>query len=296
MGVGERRAAALERKRLTRRLYRIRLERGLTQAQVAERMRWSQSKVHRIETGENSISYADLKVLLGVYEVDDQLAEELTAMADAARQRSLPEMSDIHSKDFRDFLESELIADREYEFENSFVPGLLQTREYAETVVRKLLYADSCAESEREAVLEQVRRIVSLREMRQQVFAEGGISQARFVLDEAVLRRVVGGGAVMRQQLEHLRKMSRHPRVDLRVLPFSTGAHVAMAGPFVILEFPDAEDRPLLYLENAAGEFLTKHDERLLARFAANFEELRAAAHGADRLDALLDGALAALG
>lgn len=301
MSVRERRKAALERKRLIRRLSGIRQKIGLTQAQVAGVLRWSQSKVHRIESGENSISYTDLLALLKVYDVsEDEVVKELTEMADVARQRSLPEMSDIHSKDFRDYLEAEIIAHTMREFEYSFVPGLLQTPEYAEAVLHTLLQTASLNGEEKEPVLERIRRIIELRALRQQIFHDGGISQASFVLDEAVLHRNVGigehgGNAVMQAQLEHLKKMSRHPRVDLRILPFGAGAHVGMNGPFVILAFPDPDDFPLLYLENAAGEYLTKHDQRQVRQFITNFETLQTQSVREDKLDDLIDTVLTRL-
>ncbi|MFI5493978.1 helix-turn-helix domain-containing protein [Actinoplanes sp. NPDC051859] len=301
MSIGERRRSALERKRLVRRLFAIRQKIGFTQAQVAGKLRWSQSKVHRIESGENGISYTDLLALLKIYDIrENDLVEELAEMANTARQRSLPEISDIHSKDFRDFLEAEIIAETMREFENSYVPGLLQTSAYANAVLHTLLQTGSLSDDERPAVVERIRRMVELRALRRQIFDEGGITKAAFVLDEAVLRRVVGAetgdAAVMRAQLDHLKKMSRHPRVDLGVVPFGAGSHVGMSGPFVILSFPDPDDFPLLYLENAAGEFLTKHDQRQVRRFAANFESLQACALRGPELEAVLDDAAAAIG
>ncbi|MEV6597813.1 helix-turn-helix transcriptional regulator [Actinoplanes sp. NPDC051346] len=301
MGIGERRRSALERKRLVRKLSGIRQKIGYTQAQVAGKLRWSQSKVHRIESGENSISYTDLLALLKIYDIrENELVEELTEMAELARQRSLPEISDIHSKDFRDYLEAEITADTMLEFENSYIPGLLQTPAYANAVLRTLLQISSLADDERESVLDRIRRMVDLRALRQQIFNDGGITKASFVLDEAAVRRAVGAEAgdagVMRAQVEHLKKMCRHPRVDLRVVPFGAGSHVGMSGPFVILNFPDPDDFPLLYLENAAGEFLTKHDQRQVRRFAANFESLQACALQGAELDALLDDVIAAIG
>ncbi|BCY07678.1 helix-turn-helix transcriptional regulator [Actinoplanes sp. L3-i22] len=300
MSAGERRESALKRKRLVRRLNEIRRQTSYTQADVAKEMHWSQSKVHRIETGENSISFNDLNALMGLYGLaDSDVFEELAKMAEVARRRSLPQISDIHSKDFRAFLESEITADTEREFENVFVPGLLQTSEYAGAVMRTLLEIDSATGDEKAARTDRARRIIEVREWRQQVFAEGGMTLASFVLDEAVIRRVVGAESgdtsVMRGQLEHLKTMSRHERVDLRVLPFAAGAHVALSGPFVMLGFKDPEDLPQLYLENAAGESLTTQDEAHLTRFTANFEAIQARSVRGDELDALLDHAIDAI-
>jgi transcriptional regulator with XRE-family HTH domain len=298
MDVERKRKPALERRRLTRRLARLRQQTGFTQHEVAVRLRWSQSKVNRIESGDVSLSYTDLLALLKLYEVrDDATVGELTQMAEVAHKPSLPKISEIHSRAFRQYLEHETIADRLFEFENSYVPGLLQRPEYARTLLQTSYRISSLPPAEGREIQEQIDKKVEVRMFRQEILQEGGISKASFVLDEAVVRRMVGAElnrrSIMIDQLEHLKGMSHSPRVDLTILPFAAGTHLAMSGPFVVLEFTEVDDPPLLFLEYATGDFVTKDEQQLTQRFTSDFETLQAQGCRGPELEQLLDDAIA---
>ena len=220
-------------------------------------------------------------------------------MADVARRPSLPRISEIHSRAFRQYLENETIADSLFEFENSYIPGLLQTPSYAKALLETSARQTFVSPDEWNDAQERISKKIEMRMFRQEILKEGGISKASFVLDESVVRRMVGAElddkTVMVGQLEHLKKMSRNPRVDLRIVPFSAGAHLGMTGPFVVLDFPDVDDPPMLYLEYATGEFVTTEEPQLTQRFTFDFETLQGQACRGRDLERLLDDAISSM-
>src|SRR5262249_16340887 len=243
-GVGESdsRPPAVQRRRLRAELRRIRLEANLAQEQVAAAMDWSLSKLIRIENGSVSISTNDLKVLLSYYGiVDEDRVQELIALAKAAKERSWwSAYSTIASSRLLQFVEYQATAMITRSFEPLLVPGLLQTEDYAREVIKEF--------SER-LRRDQLDTLVALRMKRQELLKRPGPPTLFFfVLNEGVLRRMVGGEDVMTSQIRHLIELSSRDDVIIEVVPFSAGVHHGMHGPFVILEFPEAEDDDVLYL------------------------------------------------
>ncbi|MEU4565564.1 helix-turn-helix transcriptional regulator [Micromonospora sp. NPDC023956] len=295
-------APAYQRKRLSRRLMRTRRSTGLTQQQVAAELRWSQSKVTRIESGDVGISHTDLLALLALYGLsDDGTVRELTKIADIARRPSLPQMSDVHSKAFREYLENEQIAQTLHSFEPSYVPGLLQTPRYRIAVLKNDYRFSSLSERERAEVEKKIAQKVEVMEWRQRILENGGsLANANFVVDEAVIRRTIGAEVgdttIMREQLERLEAALDNPKVDLRVIRFNSGAHVGMGNSsYILLDFPNVDDPTLLYEEGAAGELTTREDETRIKVASSSFENLQAQACGGGELRSLLNEALAAL-
>ncbi|WFE39948.1 DUF5753 domain-containing protein [Micromonospora sp. WMMD998] len=295
-------APAYQRKRLSRRLLRRRRALGLTQQQVATKLRWSQSKVTRIESGDVGISHTDLLALLTLYGLsDDGVVRELTKMADVARRPSLPQMSDVHSKAFREYLENEQVAQTLHSYEPFYVPGLLQTPRYRLAVLRNDYRLSSLGEAEQAEVEKKITQKIEVMQWRQQILRKGGaLAKAHFVVDESVIRRVVGAEvddtSVMREQLELLKTLRGHPKVDLRVIRFDSGAHAGMgSSSYVLLDFPDVDDPPLLYEENATGELTTREDEARIKVASSSFESLQGAACRDAELDSLLDEAIRAI-
>lgn len=295
---------ALQRRRLLRRLTRMRENAGLTQLQVSKNLRWSQSKVNRVENGEVGISYTDLSALLRLYEIfDEETIDTMAKMADIAKRPSLPELGDIYSdRAFRRFLELEEIATRIWQFEDSAVPGLLQTERYAEAALNTANRIHQLTGEELEQKKEEIDKKVKFRMSRQRSFVAATQRRelkASFMLDEAVIRRIAGAekgdASVMAEQLVHLKELSRNNDADIGLVPFSAGLHLGMSGPFVILDFPDVDDAPLLYIENALGDFATTEDRTLTYRFSTAFEALQEQAVRGDRFEALIDDALLAL-
>ena len=163
-------------------------------------------------------------------------------------------------------LEAETAGIRSYEI--SVVHGLLQTADYARAVIRETFPRYTA---------EQIDRLVDLRMARQGRLDDDPPLELWAILDEAVIRRTVGGAAVMRRQLTHLLAEAGRPGVTLQVLPFSSGAHAAHGGPFSILEFPDRSDSEVVYVESVAGIIYLEKDKEVRVR-AESFDRLRAAA------------------
>ena len=163
-------------------------------------------------------------------------------------------------------LEAETAAIRGYE--TSVVHGLLQTPDYARAVLREMFPRHEA---------EQIDRLVDLRMERQRRLDDDPPLELWAILDEAVIRRPVGGNQVMRRQLKHLLEMAERPGLTLQVLPFSCGAHAGHGGAFSILEFPNRTDAEVVYVESVAGNLYLEKDREVRARVDA-FDRLRAAA------------------
>ena len=148
------------------------------------------------------------------------------------------------------------------------IHGLLQTTDYALTVLRELRPRDT---------EEQIRRVVDLRMQRQRLLDQDPPLEAWIILDEGAIRRSIGGAAIMRHQLEHLVKASRWPNVTLQVLAFECGAHAGLTGPFAILEFPERTDSDVAYTESLGGMIYLEKD-REVRSCAEAFDRMRAAA------------------
>jgi transcriptional regulator with XRE-family HTH domain len=250
-------------------LVRLRKERGMTQEQVATRLEWSPSKLIRVEGGKNSITRTDLQALLMVYGVTSESRQErLQVLARGARQSA---WWDAYKGEVDDsFLTFVGYAAGAYyirHFHNSIVPGLLQTREYAESFVTG-------------RANEIVRaRAVRLRMQRQEEMAKREIpARQSYILDEAVIRRHVGvknDPGIMPRQLNYIADVAEE-REDLtvRVIPFGAGAHLGVYGPFTLLEFEGGLG-DVLYLESMDGPTsLVTGDDQRIADYRADFETL----------------------
>jgi transcriptional regulator with XRE-family HTH domain len=256
-------SAAL-RRRLTAELKRLRSQAKLTQRQVADNLYWSPSKVIRIEQGTVRISVTDLQALLNLYEVTDASAvRELTLMARESRKLPFAEYRDILSAEAIRYFQYEANASIIRQVTPTLVPGLLQIEEYS----RALLEAYG-------SPTERIDKLVESRKERRELFDRPAPPEAFFIMDEAVLRRAVGGPKVMARQIDHLVTMSHRPDVSIQVLRFSTGAHSAMAGPFVHLEFPEENDPDVIFVENALGDTLFRDDPEITASYREQFWQL----------------------
>ncbi|WP_329457342.1 helix-turn-helix domain-containing protein [Streptomyces sp. NBC_01497] len=258
----------VRRRRLGQELRRLREQRGMTAEEVAERLLVSQSKISRLENGRRSISQRDVRDLCGVYEVEDRrIVDSLMQMAKDSRQQGWwHAFGDIPYSVYIG-LETDAASLRVYE--PQVVPGLLQTRDYAEALVAGALpeYAKT-----------DVDKRVGVR-MRRQDRIKDAESPLRLwaVVDEGALRRVVGSHQMMREQLEHLIEQSRLPHVTVQVLPFEMGAHPGISGHYAVLEFPDASDSSVVYIEGVTSDlYLEKAND--VQRYSVMYEHLRAQA------------------
>lgn len=251
-------------RRLGLMLRKMREHNGYTLEQVAELMECSQSKISRIETGHNSVNTRDVRDLLKIYGVEGPDADDLIAMARAARQRGWWHPYNRVLVSAYVGLETEAQKIRTYE--HQVMPGLLQTPEYAEAMWRS---------ARPDLQDEDISTRVRVRMERQSLLLrqENPVS-FEAVLDEAVLSRPVGGDSVMRAQLERLLEAMRMRNVMIQVLPFEVGAHAAVDGTFAILDFSEPNDASMVYAENATGGlFLDKVEE--LQTYATIFKQVQ---------------------
>jgi transcriptional regulator with XRE-family HTH domain len=235
---------AVQRHRLRVELRKARLDAGKTQRDVAEAMDWSVSKLIRIENGDVRISKNDLRALLEHYGITERgRIDSLLQAARVARELSWSDYRGVHPPAFLDYLgfESSALIIRNYE--PFFVSGLLQTEEYA-WAIQIEVFGDSPQIAERRWRVRQQRQRLHDRELPPQMF---------FILDEAVIRRPVGGPSVMRRQLQRLRDWSTKPHTSLQVFPFEYGAYVGMGTPFFLLEFQDPREENVLFLEHSTA-------------------------------------------
>ncbi|MEW1722588.1 helix-turn-helix transcriptional regulator [Streptomyces sp. NPDC093109] len=258
----------VRRRRLGQELRRLRELKGMTAEEVAERLLVSQSKISRLENGRRSISQRDVRDLCGVYEVEDaRIVDSLMQMAKDSRQQGWwHAFGDIPYSVYIG-LETDAASLRVYE--PQVVPGLLQTRPYAEALINGALP---------EAPAPDVEKRVGVRLRRQdRVNTPDNPLRLWAVVDEAALRRVVGSKQLMREQLEHLVEQSQLPHVTVQVLPFEMGAHPGISGHYAILEFPDAADSSVVYIEGVTSDlYLEKAND--VQRYSVMYEHLRAQA------------------
>jgi transcriptional regulator with XRE-family HTH domain len=226
---------SIDRRRLGIELRRLRESKNHTLEQVKAEFGWSTSKVSRMERGLVPVSPADLKHLIRFYDVKDQkVMDGLLALASGTRGRDWwHRYDDVIPRQFSTYLGFEAAASSVHTYEGSVVPGLLQTAKYA----RALVDAVGDAQNEEEAA-----RRVEAREYRQQILTGDHAPRLHAIVDEAVLHRLVGGRAVMHEQLRHLAEAAQRTNLIVQVVPFAAGAHRAMEGGFIILRFADAED------------------------------------------------------
>ena len=275
MEASETTSPVVARRRLRAELRRERLDVGLTQEQVAAAMDWSLSKLIRIENGTVGISMNDLKAILAHYKITDEAhTAELIALSRVARERSWWNAYRETSPRLVQLIEYESASFIIRNFQPMLIPGLLQTKEYATTTIRSL---------RPEALAQDVSTAVDLRMKRQQLLRQPEMPLMFFIMDEAAVRRLVGGQEAMRRQIQRLLDESDKPTVTIEVVPFSAGAHPGMQGPFMLFEFPDAGDDDALYLEGPSESKWNRDDSEEISSFRERFEVLRELSLGPQR-------------
>jgi Domain of unknown function (DUF5753)/Helix-turn-helix domain len=236
-------------------LRRLREAGGVTREQAGYAIRGSESKISRMELGRVGFKERDVLDLLSMYGVHDE--RERAAMLLLVRNANTPgwwhRYNDLLPSWFQSYLGLEAAASLIRTYEIQFVPGLLQTEEYARAVIL-LGYAD--------AAPVEIERRVRLRLERRKVLSRADPPQLWAIVDEAALRRPIGGRAVMRAQLEYLIEMTRLRQIRLQVVPFTAGGHAAAGGAFTILRFPDHDLPDVVYLEQLTGAlYLDKRED-----------------------------------
>jgi len=263
-------------------LRRLREAKRITLEEAGNVIRASHSKISRLESGRVAFKDRDIVDLFIYYGVTDQAQiQTLRGIAIRANSRGWwHDYSDILPGWFEEYISLEEAAIQIRGYEVQFVPGLLQTEEYARAVTL-LAYSNP----------KEISRRVSLRMARQVRLSEAEPVSLGMVLDEAALSRPIGGPSVMRAQLGHLIEMSQRPNVTIQVLPFKVGGHAAAGGPFSVLHFAESDLSDIVYLEQlSTAQYLEKPD--MVGKYLAVMERLRLeAATPADsikRLQAIL--------
>ena len=273
--------ATVAKRRLSRRLAELRLNSGHTANHVCDILNWGRGKVGRFEANQwKRPEMSDIRDLLRIYGVDSATAEELEDLA--LRSRTRPwwrDYTDIFENEFPGF---ENDAERIQVCMPLVVPGLLQTQDYARAVIQQGspgLDAD------------EVERRVQLRVGRQQLLSRPNPPRFWAIVDEAALRRPMGGRDVHVAQIERLMDVIGEPNITLQVMPFKYGGHAAEGGPFMIMRFPETDLPDIVYMEYLTGaHYIDKEEE--VERYAAVMERLSVAGTSPDRTREILAGML----
>lgn len=283
-----RRSPTVRKRRLAAELRRLRKERGLTREQIAERIGCAPVTITRIETGQSGARVGEVALMLEVYDVTGDEREALLQVAKDARKRGWwHQYSSTMPTWFQVYVGLEGEAASVQDYQSEVVPGILQTEAYA----RATYLAEAVVPPE-----EEISRQIKLRMERQERLLGAEIAPDMwFVLNEAAIRRQVGGGVTMRDQLDLLLQVSHRSNVTLQILPFTAGAHPAMQGGFTILGFPEPADPSTVYVEYRQGSlYLEKPDE--LDTYVLIFNHLRAQASGREESRRLITAAIEEVG
>jgi transcriptional regulator with XRE-family HTH domain len=272
----------LRRRRLGTELKRCREQAGLTQEHVSRHFEWHSAKVTRIETARVAVTARDVKDLLVLYGVqDDEYREALMAMARMSRERTW-------WTDYRDImrpgnfvgLEAEASALRAWE--PIVLPGLLQTEAYMRALISTGRSTDPP---------QHIDRRISLRLKRQGRLTAANPLRLSAIVDESVIRRVIGGPEVMREQLQHLLATIQLPNVTLQILSFDAGEHPFLGGSAALLEFQESTHMDVVYLEGLAGDYYEEQPLEV-TRYRDEFERLSAKALDGRMSVKLIEGLL----
>ena len=256
-------------RRLAAELRRLRKEAGLTREDVAGRTGVNEATLYRIETAKARPQARTLAALLDLYAVPDDARAELTSLSkQSAEQNWLQSFPNELPEPYPTYISFEGEARSLLNYESLFIPGLLQTEDYARAALSRGLP---------NATNEEIQRLVEARMSRQAVLTRDAPFRLWAIVDESVFHRLVGGLDVMKAQLEHLAAAAEQPNVTLQAIPYDVGAHPGMAGAFVILQFDDQGAPDVVYVESGSGD-LFMESEADVARYTTIFEHLRALA------------------
>jgi transcriptional regulator with XRE-family HTH domain len=259
-------AVEVKRRRLRTALRQARADKGMTQKAAADALVWSVSKIVRIEQGTVPVTPSDVRVMLQLYSITDELRiNELVDLAKEAREdKGWRTFSDVLSLESLELFGNESAAKVIYKYEASVIPGLFQTQEYARALLRALGNSE-----------EQIDRRLEVRTQRQRLLDSPRRPELNFILGETALMRPAGGEDVMREQLAHLLELAKMEDTSVLLLPLSAGAHRGMGGAFTVLQFDDPLLPDLLYLENAERESVSRDEDGEIRRYLELFVELQ---------------------
>ncbi len=244
MAVADDRSVALCRILLRLQLRKLREQKGLSASFVASQFGWSKARMTRLETKDTAVEVGDVRLLCDLYGTPLKVREELEGYALVTKTRkdwweAKPYKGKVPQW-FLAYLGLESAANEIRIYQSEFVPGLAQIPDYAR-VILALSGADE----------DTIEAQAQVRSMRQGILARDEFAPVvSIILNEAVIRRSVGGSAVMQHQLESILSLAELPNISVQIMPFSAGEHPAMHGPFTISNFIDETVGDLVYLEN----------------------------------------------
>ena len=275
-------APTVRLRRLAAELRRLRAEAGLSREEVATVTAVDPATLYRIETARaRRPQRRTLLAILACYGVDADTQAELLALSrESDRPGLLQPYHDELPAQYATYIGFEAEARTMTNYESLFVPGLLQTEDYARAVIAGVMWTASP---------EEVEQRVLARIDRQALFQRADPPRVWAVVDEAALHRAVGGSAVMQAQLRHLAEAATRPYITLQVIGFKVGAHPGMPGSFILLDFPDPADPAVVYIDSMAGDLFLEADADI-RRYRSITDSLRALALApADSLRLLSD-------
>ncbi|GHG95348.1 helix-turn-helix domain-containing protein [Streptomyces rubradiris] len=268
---------ALCRLQLGSELRQLRNQKKMTGAEVCRLLSWAASKLTRLETADNGVvEPADVIALCQIYGAAPEKQRVLVGYATVTKTKKdwwqSPEVRDVIQPGFKAYLDLEATAEKLENYESEYIPGLLQTEPYVRAIHTR---------AHTGLPAEQIDRLVAVRMTRQEVLHRE-VDPLGFIaiINEAVLRRVVGSREVMKKQLEHIVDLaSSVPNIKVQVVPFDIGAHPGMNGPFIVLKFGVPNLKPMVYLENLVGAGVSRRDDDV-KKYEAAFSDLQALAPG----------------
>ncbi|QKV94164.1 helix-turn-helix domain-containing protein [Streptomyces sp. NA02950] len=258
-------------RRLAAELRRLRSAAGLTRDEVTEKKGINAATLYRIEKARARPQKRTLLALLDLYEATEAQRSDLLAVQSGSNDQGW--LRPYHSElpeEYAAYIGFEAEARTVRNYESLFIPGLAQTEPYARAVVKGVWAAASH---------KQVEQRVQARMERQALLSKEHPLQLWAIVDEAAIRRTVGGRKVMQEQTRHLLRLMEEPHVTFQVIPFDKGAHAGMPGSFVHMDFPDPADPELVYVDTPAGDLFLE-SETEIRRYKSMFEHLQAVAVG----------------
>ncbi|GAB3730075.1 helix-turn-helix domain-containing protein [Nocardiopsis nanhaiensis] len=276
--------ATVGRRRLGIDLRRQREQSELTNAQVAREAGLSEATLSRIETGKRVVKPSELNRLMDLYGVcDAEQRERFAAMSKVtAEDNWWDDYDDVLPSGLGSYVGLEAEADRLRTYHPNVIHSLIATESYTRAVVSATLPARSLMGQE------DIDRLVALKMQRRRVLERDKPLRLWTIVDEAALRRPIGGPEVMREQCAHLVEMASHPNITVQIMPFSRGPHIGLIGSFTLIEFSNPEDLDHVYIESPAGNlFLQK--QPLVEEFRERFSLMSASALAPEDVEALVD-------
>jgi len=254
----------LRRRRLASELKKCREDAGFTQEAVSRQFEWHAAKVTRIENARVPVTPRDVNDLLTLYRVaDSDYRDALMTLARLARQRGWwTDYKDVMRPG--NFVGMEADASSAKVWEPIVIPGMLQSEAYMRALIGTGPSHDPQAANDRR---------VELRKTRQRRLHGPSPLALWAIVDEAAVRRLIGGPAVMGEQWRRLIEMTRQPNVTLQILPYTAGEHAFLGGSVALLEFPDVAHLDVVYLEGLAGDYYEEQPSEV-KRYRVEFERL----------------------